>query len=102
MLPKGDRLPQAVFTGRAIRRARFEFGSVSIYPTTPPKVVVIVSKKVAASAVHRNAIRRRLIHALKPVIPRLTHSVALYPTKEVRTAPLPVLTQALEQVLVTR
>ena len=39
--------------------------------TNPPEIAVIVSKKIAKSAVSRNRIRRRLYAAMEPFVSKL-------------------------------
>lgn len=55
---------------------------------TPPTVAVIVSKKVAKTAVSRNRMRRRVYEAFAPLVTSLPQGnrYVLYPKKEVLKA----------------
>lgn len=102
MLRKSARLPSQVFVGRPKRRMRFEFGSVSFFDESPSRVAVVVSKKVARRAVDRNKIRRRALHALKALHPRLLASVVVYPIASARTVSFAKLRAALEEACISR
>ncbi|MEK7531266.1 MAG: ribonuclease P protein component [Patescibacteria group bacterium] len=102
MLSRKTRLPHHVFTGRPDRRVRFEFGTVALYSHNLAKSggagVVVVSKKVAKSAPLRNRIRRRAYAALRALMP-FSHAIAVYPTKEMATAPFQKIIESLRGAL---
>ena len=102
MLPRHARLPHLVFTERPVRRVRFEFGTMALYSHNSDapagRGAVIVSKKVAKTAPLRNRIRRRTYAALRALMP-LPHAVAVYPTKEVATAPFQKIVASLRDAL---
>lgn len=102
MLPLQARLPHHVFTGKPTRRVRFEFGTVALYSHISEKTggsaAVIVSKKVAKTAPLRNRIRRRTYAAIRALMP-LPHALAVYPTKEMSTAPFQKIVESLRGAL---
>ena len=102
MLPRPLRLPHTDFAGKPLKRAKFDFGSVSFYEGVPARATVVVSKKVARRAVDRNRIRRRVFHALHALLPRLDLSVVVYPTSVVLKAPYRAIKASLEEVTVSR
>ena len=99
MLRKAQRLPQTVFTGRPKHRINFDFGSVSLFDG-PKRAAVIISKKVARSAVDRNRIRRRMIHALRDL--KHTSGLAVYPSKAALTAKFADIQGALARAVESR
>ncbi len=100
MFAKGQRLPRETFTKRPVRRVRFQYGNISFFDTTPIQTAVIVSKKVARSAVDRNRLRRRVLHALRKVASK--ESIAVYPTKEALTTPFSELVDAFVKSFLAR
>lgn len=102
MLKKGARLPQAVFTRRPTRRARFRYGSVAFFASPTSQAAVVVSKKVERSAVDRNSLKRRVAHMLRTIVPQLSESVVVYPTHEARVAPYEAVRLALEEACRSR
>lgn len=67
MLPATRRLPRAQFTTHVTTGRRYHSPHLTISytpTTTPAQAAVVVSKKVAKSAVARNRLRRRLYAAL--------------------------------------
>jgi ribonuclease P protein component len=102
MFPKESRLPRVVFTGKPLRRARFQYGSVSFFAAPAIQVAVVVSKKVARRAVDRNRIRRRAVHALKALKGHLTQGVVYYPTAQVTTVPYKELERLLVELCASR
>lgn len=72
MLPKDSRLTaaqvrQVIKTGRPARGAGV---SVKYEPSERPQAAVVVSKKVAKSAVERNRLRRMVYRSLPSPLPR--------------------------------
>lgn len=69
MLPKQARLPREVFGRYFTSGRRFQSQTLTVIhtPEATLKGAVVVSKKVAKSAVTRNTIRRRLYAALRQV-----------------------------------
>lgn len=67
----------------------------------PPQCAVIVSKKMANTAVLRNTIRRRVYSALVPVAPKLPEGYRFYfyPKKEVLKLPFSSLKKVVFEVL---
>ncbi len=102
MFPKESRLPRAIFTGKPLRRARFQYGSVSFFPSPTVQVAVVVSKKVARKAVDRNRIRRRAVHALKALTGGVAQGVVYYPTAQVKTVPYKELERLLVELCASR
>lgn len=102
MFPKESRLPRAIFTGKPLRRARFQYGSISFFDAPTVQVAVVVSKKVARSAVDRNRIRRRAVHALKALQGGRPQGVVFYPTAQVKTVPYKELERLLVEVCASR
>lgn len=78
------------------------FFSARAYHTdaSTPRCVVVVSKKVAGTAVARNRIRRRLYDALGAHLARLPRGTALilYAKKEALDAPFRELQNAVEKM----
>lgn len=71
MLPKTNRLSasevrEILKSGRSVRSATL---SAKYLPSTRPRAAVVVSIKVAKSAVMRNKLRRAAYDALRPVLP---------------------------------
>jgi ribonuclease P protein component len=60
---------------------------------------VVVSKKVAANAVVRNALRRRIYAILGPLLKKTQASVIVYPNKKALDASFAELKAALERAL---
>lgn len=102
MLPKSKRATRAIFSTKPVKRVAFAFGTASLYPGTPPRVAVVVSKKLARTAPVRNRLRRRVYSALHTIVPALKMSVVVYPTRAALTAPLSELRTALAESLVLR
>ena len=67
----------------------------------PPSVAIVVSKKVAKTAVSRNRIRRRLYEGFAPFVPLLPKGTRylVYPKKEVLTASFKDIRESLKQLL---
>ena len=101
MLRKASRLHHSVFTGTPTSRRVFQFGTLSHFPLPDGRAAVVVSKKVAASAVVRNKIRRRVLHALKH-IPIWKGAYAIYPSKKALQASFSELTRALAEACLSR
>lgn len=102
MLPKHARLPHAVFTGRAERRVRFAYGTLSLYSSAPQKAAVVVSKKVARHATARNKLKRRVAHIVRPLLTRLRGGILIHPNRAALAARAGDIRAALEQALSTR
>ena len=102
MIRKAKRLPQAVFTGRPMRRLNFAYGTLALFDGPRGAFAIIVSKRVARLAVDRNRIRRRMSHLLKEFSASLRGAVALYPNARVRTAPIAAIRDALGAALGSR
>lgn len=102
MLAKKNRLPRAVFDTPPSARARFAYGTVAFFRHSPAAGAVVVSKKVAKSAVTRNRIKRRTYHALRPHLAALTQSVVVYPRKDAADVPYQTFATALAEALASR
>lgn len=106
MLPKHSRLTKETIERHLIRARRLKTSRfLVLYTGIPqilgPQVSFTASKKVAASAVLRNKLRRRGYAAMKPLIPRLSPDSALlisYTTPDYK-APIAELTAELEKAL---
>ncbi len=90
------------FAARPTGRAAFAFGSLAFYAIHPPRTAVVVSKKVSKIAPTRRRIQRRVRHAIRPLLPSLTMSVVVYPSKAALSAPFSSLTQSLAKALEPR
>jgi ribonuclease P protein component len=101
MLSRSKRLSRAVFDSKPTSRGRFAYGSISFFKDRQG-VAIVVSKKVAKTAVVRNKIRRRVAHALKDSFKNLAHAAVIYPTREAATAPYEDLRAALAAALKSR
>lgn len=101
MLRQASRLHHTIFSKPPLERRRFRYGVAALYRNPKGTLAVIVSKKIAKGAVERNRIQRRMRHAFKRCT-NVEYGVALYPTKEVLSAPFPDLLDALVEVLRTR
>ncbi|NCN12031.1 ribonuclease P protein component [Candidatus Kaiserbacteria bacterium] len=62
MFKKSERLNRFEFTYffKIGKKYRFPYFTITYYPSTVRKVAVVVSKKVAKSAVQRNLLKRRI------------------------------------------
>ncbi len=65
-----------------------------------PGAAVVVSKKVARTAVVRNRMRRRVYHALKAI--QIAQAIVIHPTRESLTAPYSDIVDSLVSVLTVR
>ena len=99
MLGYSMRLNRAIFEERPVKRVRFEYGTIAFYSRPKLGAAVVVSKKVARTAVVRNKIRRRVYRALAPLLKAQTHALVVYPTPHAATVSYTDLVRALEQVL---
>ena len=97
MLPKRQRLTKKDFPIRAARRVSFAFGSIS-FMSGSSRAAVVVSKKIAPSAVVRNTMRRRMYAALKPLLSP-GRAIVVYPNKKAITAKAADLRAALKEIL---
>ena len=84
MLQKALRLRQSRHITRTIRqgkRHKLSFFAVLVRKTEyPSRATVIVSKKVTKSAVQRNRIKRRMRHAIAPIISqRFGYDMVVFP-----------------------
>lgn len=95
MLPRSRRVPTSSFQSKDPSKLQSKsfhgsFFSIRANRSTEPfpsRFAIIVSKKVAKSAVSRNKIRRRLYEAVKTVIRDVKPGfvILIYPKKEAQT-----------------
>ncbi len=103
MLPKRSRLTTRELRAlprEGVIRISSPYFSARVVPTpgSGGKFAVVVSKKVARSAVARNTLRRRLYAALREVgMPSFPIRGVLYVKKEATEASFAVLREALEK-----
>jgi ribonuclease P protein component len=75
MIPRSRRIPKSSFrylsAGRSFSHGALSIRCVPLSTSEPSRIAVIVSKKVAKSAVARNKLRRRVYSAFQPMLPRL-------------------------------
>ncbi len=96
MLPKKNRIPRKDFPSSSQRKAN-RFSSLlfsgNIYPHQgDTRVSVVVSKKIAKTAVTRNKIRRRFYSAVSPFIKDSREiSIVIYPKIKTEEAPFSLL-----------
>ena len=81
-MPKKYRLSRAALVRlpRPTRRAHGNYFSLAVAPHAAlegPKVVCVVSKKIAARSVDRNRIERRCREALRPLVRGIQQPIAL-------------------------
>jgi ribonuclease P protein component len=84
MLPKKNRISRKKFPAANARGSRVFspfFSLVSYSSPVETRIAVVVSKKVAKTAVARNTLRRRFYELLAPHIKNLAHplTVVVYP-----------------------
>lgn len=92
MLSKKQRFSSKGFPkAKPFFRASFPWGSVVYFSSPTPKAAVVVSKKIAKTAVMRNRLRRRLYAALREVYKTYPATVVVYPNKNSTTTPIPTL-----------
>lgn len=107
MLPKKNRISSALFKklGRPAQSFSTPFFSARLYATdsTNPRGAIVVSTKVASTAVARNRIRRRLYDALGAHLARFPRGAALvlYAKKEALRAPFDKLMRAIERIAIS-
>ncbi len=106
MLAKRHRVTKGSFLsgqgqGRSFFVALLSLRMTKLGKMTPPTVAVIVSKKVAKTAVSRNRIRRRVYEAVSPLIPSMLQGTRyfLYPKKEVLSANFGDIKESCKQLL---
>ncbi len=105
MLPKKERFTRKSFSELVSHaaRAKAEHVSVTYRHTTDPlkKVSFVISKKVAKSAVARNALRRRGYHAVSSFDPNLLSGlkVIFFFNKGVETLSYPELEGEIHSLL---
>ena len=88
--------------GRPVRSRLFTIKSVSHPRRHDPRIAVVVSKKIAKSAVQRNRIRRRLYEAFRARLPQLPQGadvVCIVGSVEAQTVEFSELETALDQLL---
>jgi ribonuclease P protein component len=94
-MPKRQRMTRADFSSMSVGKSRRFFGTYFSLSVTPfqaimqanePKYACVVSKKAAARAVDRNAIKRRCREAVRLAAkgPALSASFVFYAKKEAR------------------
>ena len=83
------------------QRHHFSWGAVSVYPLTPPKVAVVVSKKVLKNATDRNRARRRVYGAMSDALKSkaLEKSFVFFLKHEALTAPVQQLQKDIASVV---
>ena len=85
MLARKNRISKSEFPSAKDRGVRFlsTFFSGTAYPTKGnSKFCVVVSKKIAKSAVKRNHIKRQFYAAVEPYVVKINKTIVLYPKKE--------------------
>ncbi len=100
MLPKAKRLTRSDFSKHPIRSVAFTFGSIKVLDGGS-KAAVVVSKKISAKAVSRNALRRRVYAILRDPIRkgRWQNSLIVYPNRKAAAASFRELKEELERAL---
>jgi ribonuclease P protein component len=75
MIPRSRRISKSSFrhlsSGRSFFNNTLSLRVVPLSDPTPTRIAVIVSKKVAKTAVGRNTLRRRVYSAFEPLLPRM-------------------------------
>lgn len=85
--------------GKVVRSKFFICKTTNNPRRSHPRIAVVVSKKIAKSAVRRNRIRRRLYETIRAELPRLNECsdiVIIVTSLEVMTAPAPELTRLVQ------
>ncbi len=100
MLPKASRLTRADFSARPVGQRAFSYGTLKLIPGAA-RAAVVVSKKISSKAVERNALRRRVYAALRPLkaAGALRGGLIVYPNKKAATASFSELKAALSAAL---
>lgn len=104
MLPKKNRISKEAFPSSNMKGIRVFsplFSGVIYKNEGLSRAAVVVSKKIAKTAVVRNRIRRRFYAAIAPLLKNTDKGglIVFYPKKEVATVPFPILKSEIEATL---
>lgn len=88
MLPKKRRVSSKGFPRtKPLFRTTFPWGTVVFFRSPAFKAAVVVSKKIAKTAVQRNRLRRRIYAALAETMDGIQTTTVVYPNMTALAAP---------------